>query len=214
MENVEKIAEDLYILKYVHREGSFVGIAIVLGKEKIGIVDSGFEITASDYLFPLLRELGRTPDEINILVNTHRDGDHVGGNKVIKEKTKAKIAIHELDAEAVGGADIKLKDGQSIELGDRQFEVIHSPGHTPGNICLYQKDDKILITGDTLCGEAVNYIRMDKKIYIESIKRLLQLDVKVLIQSHPREPFRKAVLLGDEVQEDMRASIRFAEQPK
>ena len=95
-------------------------------------------------------------------------------------------------------------------MGDRRFEVIHAPGHTPGNICLYQKENQLLITGDTLCGEAVNLIRMDKDIYINSIKKLLQLDVKLLIQSHPHEPFRKAILVGEETKEGMRASIKYA----
>ena len=212
MENVEKIADDLYLLKYVHREGSFVGIVIVLGKTKIGLADAGFENTPIDYLFPLLRELGRSPDEIGLLVLTHRDMDHVQGSKMIREKTKTKVAVHELDAEAVEPVDIKLKDGQCVELGDRSFEVIHCPGHTPGNICLYQKEACLLIVGDTLCGEAVNYIRMGKELYIKSIKRLLELDVRLLIQSHPREPFRKAVLVGDEPQEGMRASIAYAEK--
>ena len=212
MENVERVADDLYVLKYAHREGSFVVITIILGKMKIGLIDSGFEVMISNHLFPFLRELGRSPEEISLLVNTHRDRDHVEGNKIVKEKTKAQIAIHELDADALEAVDIKLKNGQIIELGDRQFEVIHCPGHTPGNICLYDRKDRLLITGDTLCGEAVNYIRMDKEIYIKSIKRLLELDVKLLIQSHPREPFRKAVLIGEETKEGMRASIAYAEQ--
>ncbi|MCJ7632041.1 MBL fold metallo-hydrolase [Candidatus Bathyarchaeota archaeon] len=211
MENVEKIADDLYVLKYVHYDGSFVGVTIVIGKKKIGLVDAGFEATPANSLFPFLKELGRSPNEIDLLVNTHRDRDHVEGSKVIREKTKANVAIHELDADAVEVANITLKDGQIVELGDRRFEVIHAPGHTPGNICLYQKENKLLITGDTLCGEAVNLIRMDKDIYVNSIKKLLQLDVKLLIQSHPHEPFRKVVLVDEEPKEGMRASIAYAE---
>ncbi len=212
MENVEKIADDLYVLKYSHREGSFVGITIVLGKKKIGLVDAGFEATPINSLFPFLKELGREPEEIELLVNTHRDWDHVEGSKVVREKTKANVAIHEFDADAVEVANIRLKEGQIVELGDRNFKVIHAPGHTPGNICLYQEENQLLITGDTLCGEAVNLIRMDKDIYINSIKKLLQLDIRTLIQSHPHEPFRKAVLLGEETKEGMRVSIAYAEK--
>ena len=178
------------------------------------MVDAGFEATPIDCLFPFLKELGRSPDEIELLVNTHRDRDHVEGSKIIKEKTRANVAIHELDADAVVVADIRLRDGQIVELGDRRFRVIHVPGHTPGNICLYQEENQLLITGDTLCGEAVNLIRMDKDIYINSIKRLLQLDVETLIQSHPHEPFRKAVLVGEETKEGMRASIAYAEKAR
>ena len=197
MENVEKIADDLYFVKYVHREGSFVGITVVLGKRNIGLVDTGFEKTLIDQLFPFLWELGRSPEEINYVVITHRDRDHIQGCKVIREKTKAKIAIHEFDAEAVEAVDVKLKDGEYVELGDMKFEVIHVPGHTPGNICLYQKENQLLIDGDSLCGERVNLIRMDRDIYIRSIKRLMEMDVRLLIQSHPHKPLGKAILVGE-----------------
>ncbi len=212
MENVERIAEDLYFVKYAHREGTFVGITVVLGKRKIGLIDTGFEKALIDQLFPFLQELGRSPEEINFVAITHRDRDHIQGCKVIREKTKAKIAIHELDAEAVEGVDVKLKNGEYVELGDRKFEVIHSPGHTPGNICLYQKEKQLLIVGDSLCGERVNLIRMDKDLYINSIKRLLDLDVTLLIQSHPRKPLGKAILVGKEPREMMLASISLAEK--
>ena len=220
MENVwkerERVADDLYFVKYIHHHPifnhTFIGMTVVLGRQKIGLVDTGFEETPVDYIFPLLRDLGRSPEEIDFVVNTHRDSDHVQGNKVIKEKTKAKIAIHELDAEAVQVVDVKLKDGDYVELGDRKFEVIHTPGHTPGSICLYQKEKQLLIVGDALCGDRVNLIRMDKEIYINSIKKLLDLDVKLLIQTHPRKPLGKGILVGEEPREMMLASISLAEK--
>ena len=212
MKNIEKIADDLYFVKYVHREGTFVGVTVVLGRHKIGFVDTGFEKTPSDNLFPFLKELGRSPEEIDLVVNTHRDGDHVQGNKVIKEKTNAKLAIHELDAEAVEGVDIKLKNGDYVELGDRKFEVIHTPGHTPGSICLYQKENQLLIVGDSLIGDRFNLIRMDKNIYLNSLRRLLDLEVKLLIQSHPRVPFEKGVLTEDEPRKAILGNISLAEE--
>ena len=60
MENVERIADDLYFVKYVHREGTFVGVTVVLGRHKIGLVDTGFERTPIDNLFPFLKDLLRT----------------------------------------------------------------------------------------------------------------------------------------------------------
>lgn len=212
MDNVERVADDLYLVKYIHREGTFVGITVVLGRNAIGLVDTGFERTIVDNLFPFLQEVGRSPDEITFVVNTHRDGDHIQGNHVLKEKTKAKIAVHELDADAVVGVDVKLYDGDRVELGDRTFEVVHAPGHTPGNICLYQPEEKLLIVGDTLCGDRVNLIRMGKDLYIKSIKRLLDLDVNLLIQSHPRKPIEKGVLVGEEPKQMMLASISLAEK--
>jgi glyoxylase-like metal-dependent hydrolase (beta-lactamase superfamily II) len=212
MLDVEKVADDVYFIKQPTRPGWLFGVTVVLGIENIGVVDTGFENTPGDHIFPFIEEQGRKPEEINYIVNTHRDGDHVLGNSVIKERTKAKIAIHELEAEAVETADIMLKDGDIIEIGDREFNVIHTPGHRPGSICLYDKVNRTLITGDSVCGDREDLIRMDKNIYINSLKKLLDLDLEVMVMSHPFRPLGKSILRGNEIKEMIRASIGIAEK--
>lgn len=210
MKDVEKVADDLYLIKFLGVK-SICGVTLVLGASGIGLVDTGYENTPVDYIFPLVQELGREYEEINYVVNTHRDGDHVLGNKVIKEKTGALIAIHELEAEAVETADFTLKEGDVVELGDRKFKVVHIPGHRPGNICLYDEKKHILIAGDSVCGERKDLIRMDKAIYINSLKRLLDLDIRVMIMSHPFKPLGKSILVGNEPKDMILASIDIAE---
>lgn len=211
MKDVEKITEDLYFAKLPIREGWFGGVTVVLGVDVIGLVDTGFENTPVDYIFPLVQELGRKPEEINCVVITHRDGDHCSGNKVIKEKTTAKIAVHELEAEAVEAVDVKLKDGDVVKLGDREFKVIHAPGHRPGNICLYDQENRTLITGDTVCGDRTDLIRMSKDLYIGSLEKLLQLDIEILVMSHPFKPLGRNILFGNDTKEMLRVSIDIAE---
>jgi glyoxylase-like metal-dependent hydrolase (beta-lactamase superfamily II) len=191
--------------------GWFCGVIVILGTDKIGLVDTGFENTPVDYIFPFIQELGRRPEDIDYVVNTHRDGDHVLGNKVIKERTKAKIAIHEREAEVVEITDIKLKDRDLVALGDRQFQIIHTPGHRPGSICLYDQKNKTLITGDSVCGDRTDLIRMDKELYLRSLKKLLTLDIGVLVMSHPFKPLGKSILTDHETKEMIQASIRIAE---
>ena len=211
MTNAERIANDLYLVKHPTETG-FVGVTVVLGATKIGLIDTGFERTPADYIFPFLKEMNRSLHEINIAVNTHRDGDHVGGNKAIKEATGAKIAIHENDAEAVETADVKLKDGDLVELGDRKFKVIHTPGHTPGSICLYDEKNLTLVTGDSICGERRDLIRMGKEIYVSSLRRLLTLEIETLVMAHPFSPLCKAVLKDGEAEKMIRASIDVAKK--
>ncbi len=214
MKDVEKVSDDLYFVKQDMRPGWFFGVTVIVGTARIGLVDTGFENTPIDYIFPLIQELGRRPEEISCVVNTHRDGDHVLGNKVIKDRTKAEVAIHELEAEAVETADIKLKDGDAVELGDRKFKVVHTPGHRPGSICLYDEKNFTLITGDSVCGDRIDLIRMDKNIYISSLKKLLDLDIRVLVMSHPFKPLGKSTLTGNEPKEMIQASIDIAEKLK
>jgi len=86
MKGVQKVAEDLYVIEQPMRPGWFVGIIVVLGNGKIGLVDTGFERTPEEYIFPALRSLGHKPEEINFVVNTKiRTRRYVQRNRVIIE---------------------------------------------------------------------------------------------------------------------------------
>ena len=86
--------------------------------------------------------------EIVLIVNTHGHGDHTAGNAGLKAETGAKIVIHKLDADGYPGADHFLFEENTLQLGDITLDVIHTPGHTPGGICLHAQGN--LFTGDTL----------------------------------------------------------------
>jgi glyoxylase-like metal-dependent hydrolase (beta-lactamase superfamily II) len=211
MSNVKSVGDDLFVIEQEMRPGWFFSVVVVLGKKNIGVIDTGFEDSPINLIFPMIEEKKRTLNEVNLVVNTHRDGDHVLGNGAFRENTKAKIAIHELEVEAVPDVDIELKDGMQVELGDRIFNVVHTPGHRPGSICLYDPEDRLLITGDSVCGAREDLIRMDKEIYIKSLKTLKKLDAKTMITSHPFKPPGKNLLFGKEVADFINASIQFAE---
>ena len=212
MDNVEIVSDDLYVVKQEMRPGWYCCVTLVFGEKNIGVVDTGYENTPLDRVFPLILEKGRRLDDVNLIVNTHRDGDHVRGNAVFKERTGATIAIHELEQEAVPTADAKLRDGDQVRLGDRSFTVIHTPGHRPGSICLIDHVGKTLIVGDSVCGEREDLIRMDKEVYIASLRKLLQVEADTMIMSHPFQPAGKSTLVGGEVNEMIRASIEVAKK--
>ena len=217
MKDVERVADDFYFVKHryegrVIKVGWFCGVSVILGATNIGLVDTGLENTLIDYVFPFIRELGRDLVDIDYVVNTHRDRDHVSGNAAIRERTKAKIAIHELDAKAVEIIDDELKDGDVVALGIRRFRVVHIPGHRPGSICLYDQVNGVLISGDSVCGGRTDLIRMDKDIYINSLKKLLDLEIRALVMSHPFPPMGKSILAGNETKEMIRESISIAEK--
>jgi glyoxylase-like metal-dependent hydrolase (beta-lactamase superfamily II) len=102
---------------------------------------------------------------LKYIVNTHGHADHTCGNKKVKVLTGAKIIMHEIDDrvfstpeghamarqwgfEPSPPADETVKDGDAIVVGDVSLQVIHTPGHSPGGICLLS--DGNLFTGDTL----------------------------------------------------------------
>ena len=79
-----------------------------------------------------------------------------------------------------------LEDGEVIDLGDRCFEVIHLPGHTPGSTVLYESATGVLFTGDVLYdGELLDELpESDIDAYVASMQRLLDLDVSVALPGH------------------------------
>ncbi len=204
----EMVKDDLYLVRQEMRPGWTVNVVLVFGKDEIAVVDSGMENTPGDFVFPLIEERGRCIDEVSIIVNTHRDGDHIRGNVALKEGTGAPLFIHELEMEAVPTADAVL--GESVVLGDRTFKVIHTPGHRPGAVCLYDEGSRLLLTGDSVCGTRESLIRMGKHIYIESLQGLLGLDVETMVMSHPFDPMGKDILRGNEPRQMIEASIEIA----
>jgi glyoxylase-like metal-dependent hydrolase (beta-lactamase superfamily II) len=134
------------------------------------------------------------------------------GNAAVKQLCGAKTACHEEEADVIGDIDIRLKDGDSIDLGDRTFTVVHCPGHRAGNCCLFDQTASLLIAGDTIVGTREELIRLGKEPYIASLKKLRALNPAKVIMSHPFDPAGKNVLEGSEVADMIEASIEIAEK--
>ena len=98
---------------------------------------------------------------------THCHGDHILGVRELKQRCGGKILIHRFDAEGLNDkrinlslyidipeieleADSRVDDNDIIHLGELQFKVIHTPGHTKGGSSLYCEKEKCLFSGDTL----------------------------------------------------------------
>jgi hydroxyacylglutathione hydrolase len=115
----------------------------------------------------ILSVLEKDDLKLSVIINTHGHFDHVGANMALKQATGAQLMIHKLDASMMAHApqaaaawglraddspdpDRLLEDGETIDCGDLQFNVIHTPGHSPGGCCFYIKAENALFVGDTL----------------------------------------------------------------
>ena len=178
------------------------------------LVDTGIQPNGKRILDYLTTKVMRKPSEVKTIVLTHCHVDHIRGAAALKAATGAKVAVHEADADFVsgkakyplpGGAagfmfglmspffratpvepDIRLKENDKVG----RFIVLHTPGHTPGSISLYDQAGKVLLVGDTaryingvLQGPPQRFTP-DMAQAKASIERLSQLDFDVLLSGH------------------------------
>lgn len=84
--------------------------------------------------------------------------------------------------------DVKVEDMDELKMGDEEFKVIHTPGHTPGSICLYSKDSKSLFSGDTVFSYGsfgrYDFPGGDAEQLKKSIERLSTLDIVNIYPGH------------------------------
>ncbi|MBM4332157.1 MAG: MBL fold metallo-hydrolase [Deltaproteobacteria bacterium] len=141
--------------------GRFSVFAYLLGNEAAG---AGLVIDPADDVDQILAIANQQKITIQYILNTHAHVDHIMGNEEMKKRTGAKIIIHEEDAPLLtrtprsilsmfGGrssppADQTVKDGDLIRVGGLALKVLHTPGHSPGGMCLLW--DQSVFTGDTL----------------------------------------------------------------
>jgi len=141
--------------------GNFSVFSYLLGGDSGA---DGLVIDPADDVDQIIALADQQKINIKYIVNTHAHVDHVMGNEEMKRKTGAKIIVHEEDASLLtriprsmlmmfGGrpsppADQTVKDGDLIRVGNLTLKILHTPGHSPGGMCLHW--DNVVFTGDTL----------------------------------------------------------------
>jgi hydroxyacylglutathione hydrolase len=154
--------------------------------------------TAIPSLAWIAEELAAREWTLKLIVTTHGHWDHFGDNAAVASATGAEIAVHSLDREALvhptplwapfeippSVPAVELAEGGVIRFGDIRLAVLHTPGHTPGSVCLQSVDDGLLFSGDTLFAGAWGRVDLpggSAEAIVESLGRLAELEPIVTV---------------------------------
>ena len=188
---------------------------LIKGGTKNALIDTG--LTAdSPRLASQLQRLGLSVKDIHFVILTHEHFDHI---EAITFFDTAVIAAHALAANKIELQDefvtfatlnkyrthLWLEDRVLVDLGNYKLQVIHTPGHTSGCICIYELKEKVLFSGDTVfAGGLLSEIVGSGNIsdYVTSLQRLSNLKVEALYPGHG--------LLSSTPEEDIHRGMEYA----
>jgi len=203
-----EILENLFF----NERGYLNGNHFVYRSESPVLIDTGYISDFSD-TEKHITKLGVNLADVSLIINTHTHSDHIGGNNIIQQKSGCRIALHRAGKYFIDTRDDwsiwwryydqeadffecsqGLEDGDVINIGPHEFQVIYTPGHASDGLVLYNRRDKILISSDTLWEDdvAVMTLRIEGSMalfnMLESLRKLESLDVERIYPGHGR-PF-------------------------
>jgi len=147
----------------------------------------------------ILSVIGEHNLQLKLIVNTHAHVDHIAANSDLREKTSALLCIHSADADMLldpqknlsffigtpvssPAPDRLLDDGDILEIGTLRLKVMHTPGHSPGSICLL--GDECIFTGDLLFAGGIgryDFPGSSYAILIDSLRKVTALDDDLIV---------------------------------
>lgn len=136
-----------------------------------------------------MRSQGRTPVAI---VVTHHHADHIGAAEAMSSALGLPLWAHEQTQQRMRGLRFEhaLGDGDIIDLAgpiDRRWHVLHTPGHAPGHVCLYEEQSRVLVLGDMIAGEGTILVAPgdgNMRGYLRQLRRLAALEARLGLPAH------------------------------
>jgi glyoxylase-like metal-dependent hydrolase (beta-lactamase superfamily II) len=215
---IMEIVAGVYLLSSFLGIGAWgANVYLLVDGGDLTLVDTGLPGRA-DQIVAQIEELGYSPSDVKRIIITHHHADHMGSLAELKRITQAEVIAHPADAPYIDGTlsqpgparpiwlskfsacfswlwatepvvvDKLVNDGDELPiLGG--IKILHTPGHTPGSICLYLKSQKLLIAGDLLARRfslklPSRMFTVDIDQEIQSVKRVAGMDFDIICFGH------------------------------
>ena len=193
-----RITERLHAFIWDSMTSNNCNTYLIDGSERI-LIDPG-HVMHFDHVRKGLAELGLGVEDIDAVIVTHAHPDHIEAVRLFKGGS-ARVAMHEMAWQLIASfgpmidpnmdinllrPDVFLGEGKT-EMGDVAFEVVHTPGHSPGSVSLYWPEKKALFAGDLIFEQGIGRTDIpggDGAQLKDSIRRVADLDVELLLPGH------------------------------
>jgi glyoxylase-like metal-dependent hydrolase (beta-lactamase superfamily II) len=199
-----EITKDIFIVGGQDITDGRDGCVYLMNLGELILIDTGAGWSV-EKIIKNIEKLGLDCKNLTKVLLTHCHIDHIGGVPEIKKRFGSKIYIHKLDAPPLETGDqiltaaswyqtsfpptpvdVKLNSPEEIlSIGEQKIVCLHTPGHTPGSICIYlDKDGKRILFGQDLHGPLLEEFGSNLEDYGRSTKKLLDLNADILCEGH------------------------------
>jgi glyoxylase-like metal-dependent hydrolase (beta-lactamase superfamily II) len=199
-----EITKNIFIMGGPDITDSRDGCVYLLDLGELVLIDTGAGWSV-DRIIKNMEGLGFDPKNLSRILLTHCHIDHIGGAPEIKKRFGSKIYVHKLDAPPIENGDpvltaatwyqttfpptpvdVKINSPEEIlEVGGEKIICLHTPGHTPGSICIYlDQDGKRVLFAQDLHGPLLPEFGSNLEDWDRSTRRLLDLDADILCEGH------------------------------
>jgi hydroxyacylglutathione hydrolase len=194
-----RLLNDLYVYPWLSMEANNANTVFVDGPFPT-LIDPGHLQLFSHVVESMARE-GRSIDKVRLVLGTHSHPDHIESVQLFDREVLRAVSRSEMLYLEGSGKDLFMMTGSQfparpfqillkeglLQLGDKTFSVIPTPGHSPGSICLYWEAQRVLISGDTVFYMGIgrtDFEGGDPSLLKGSVERLAALDIDYLIPGH------------------------------
>jgi glyoxylase-like metal-dependent hydrolase (beta-lactamase superfamily II) len=199
-----EIIRDIFIVGGPDITDGRDGCVYLINLGELVLIDTGAGWSVEN-IIKNIEKFGFDCKNLKKIILTHCHIDHIGGVPEIKKRFGCKIYIHKLDAPPLETGDpvltaaswyqttfpptpvdMKLNSPEeTVIIGEQKMVCLHTPGHTPGSICIYlDKDGKRILFGQDLHGPLLEEFGSNLKDYGLSTKKLLDLEADILCEGH------------------------------